>query len=228
MDPQPSSRAYEPCTLPDRGLIRIGIVDDHPLVREALRQILRDHDEFAVVGEACNGREALRLADTIAMHILIVDLSMPGKDGFDVLASLRWRAPELYLLVFSGHAEFQYARRALKEGAHGFVHKASDPAELIVALRRLAAGGRYVSRALALELALEAGEREVSPHERLSKREFQVLLGIAAGRKPGELARQLDISARTVSVYRAHLLHKLGLSTNADLTCFAIRAGLLP
>ncbi|MEJ8852461.1 response regulator transcription factor [Variovorax rhizosphaerae] len=115
-----------------------------------------------------------------------------------------------------------------RKGAHGFVHKASDPAELIVALRRLAAGGRYVSRALALELALGVGEREVSPHERLSKREFQVLLGIAAGLKTGEIARQLGISARTVTVYRAHLLHKLVLSTNTDLTRFAIKAGLLP
>jgi DNA-binding NarL/FixJ family response regulator len=133
----------------------------------------------------------------------------------------------LYLLVFSGLSEANYARKAFKEGAHGFVHKASDPGELVFALRRVAAGNRHVSAALARQLALEVAERRVQAHERLSKREFQVLIELAAGKKAGAVARQLNLSAKTVTLYRARLLRKLGLTTNTDLTLFAISQGLV-
>ncbi|MEJ8859869.1 response regulator transcription factor [Variovorax robiniae] len=214
-------------TLREMAPTRIGIADDHPVVRQALRQLLRDHEEFTVVGEARSAHEALQLVDSLPLQILVLDLSIPGKCGLDMLASIRVRAPALYVLVFSGYAETQFARKAFREGAHGFVHKGSDPGDLIVALRRLAAGGRYVSAALARQFAIEVSEREVSAPARLSRREFQVLLGIAAGKKPAAIARQLSLSAKTVTLYRAHLLHKLGLTSNAELTYFAIREGLL-
>jgi len=207
--------------------IRVAVADEHKLVREALRHLLQAQGDILFVGEASTGFEALRLVDGTAMDVLILELAMSGQSGFDVLASLRARAPSLYLLVFSGYPEDRYARKALKAGAHGFVNKACDPVELMVALRRIAAGNRYVSAPLALQLAREIGERDVQPDQRLSKREFQVLLALAAGNKAGAIGRQLNISAKTVTLYRARLLRKLGLTTNTELTMFAFERNLL-
>ncbi|MEJ8852749.1 response regulator transcription factor [Variovorax rhizosphaerae] len=207
--------------------IRVGVADEHKVVREALRHLLLAHEDMLFVGEASTGFEALRLVDDTAMDVLILELAMPGQSGLDVLASLRARAPSLYLLVFSGYPEDRYARKAFKAGAHGFVSKACDPVELMAALRRIAAGNRYVSAPLALQLAREIGDRDVHPDQRLSKREFQVLLALAAGKKASAIGRQLNISAKTVTLYRARLLRKLGLKTNTDLTLFAFERNLL-
>jgi DNA-binding NarL/FixJ family response regulator len=213
---------------PQKGTsIRVGIVDDHAVVREAIRRLLLDHGDFLVVGETGEGCEALRLVDSVTMDVLILDLAMRGRSGYDLLSSIRSRAPALHLLVFSGLTESSYARRALKEGAHGFVHKASDPSELIFALRRVAAGNRHLSAALARQLAVEVAERQVQAHERLSKREFQVLIELTIGKKAAAVGRQLNLSAKTVTLYRARLLRKLGLTTNTELTLFAISQGLL-
>jgi len=207
--------------------IRVGVADDHQVVREALCRLLLEQEGMHVVGAAANGHEALRLVQSKAMDVLVVDLTMPGRNGLDVLNALRSRAPSLYLLVFSGHAESHYAKMALKAGAHGFVNKASDPGELIAALRRVAGGNRYVSASLAQQLAREVGEREMRPDQRLTKRQFQVLVSIASGNKAGVIARQLNLSAKTVTLYRAQLLRTLGLTTNTELTRFALENGLM-
>ena len=215
------------CCARGDAMIRVGIADDHKVVREALRRLLMEEGDLRVVGEAATGHEAMALVQAEAMDVLVLDLTMPGRSGFDVLASLRARVPSLSLLVFSGHPEATYARMALKEGAHGFVNKASDPSELILAIRRVAGGNRYLSASLAQQFATEVCARKVQPDQRLSKREFQVLLEIASGRKPRAIGKHLCLSAKTVTLYRARLLQKLQLTTNTELTKFAIQQGLL-
>jgi two-component system invasion response regulator UvrY len=207
--------------------IRIGIADDHPVVRTALRHWLLEHSDLCIAGEAADGFEALELATRNTLDVLVLDLTMPGRDGFDIIGSLRSKAPGMAILVFSGHPEAQYARKLLEEGAHGYLHKSCDPDQLIVAIRRVASGRRYLSATLAQHFARELCEGALPLHQRLSKREFQILLLLAAGDKPAVIAKKLHLSARTVTLYRSRLVRKLELSTNSDLTYFALKHGLL-
>ncbi|MEJ8852443.1 response regulator transcription factor [Variovorax rhizosphaerae] len=206
---------------------RIGIVDDYSLGREALRRLLRDHEEFSVVGEARNAREALQLVDSLLMQVLILDLSMPGKSGLDNPRLDSIARPRLVPACFQRVC----GSPLCEEGAQGrgawFCAQGERSWRAHPCASAHSRGGRYVSPALARQFALEVSEREVTSHARLSKREFQVLLGIAAGRKRAAIATQLGLSPKTVTLYRAHLLHKLGLTTNTELTCFAIKEGLL-
>lgn len=207
--------------------IRIGIADDHPILRTAVRHWLLEHSDLCIGGEAADGFEALELATGDALDVLLLDLTMPGRDGFDIIGSLRARAPQMSILVFSGHPEAQYARKLLKEGAHGYLHKSCDPTQLVAAIRCVASGRRYLSAMLAQQFARELCEGGLPLHQSLSRREFQILLLLAAGSKPAAIAQKLHLSARTVTLYRSRLVRKLELSTNSDLTYFALKHGLL-
>ncbi len=207
--------------------IKIGIADDHPIVRAALRYWLLEHPGLCVEGEAADGFEALKLVTRIALDVLILDLTMPGRDGFDIVSALRARAPNTAILVFSGHPEAQFARKLFAQGALGFLHKSCDPAQLVVAIRRVARGSRYLSATLAQQFARELCEGQLPLYEHLSKREFQILLLLATGNKPASISQKLHLSSRTITLYRSRLVSKLNLSTNSDLTHFALKHGLL-
>ena len=209
-------------------MIKVLITDDHAVVRRGLKQILADQPDMAVLGEAQNAREALQLLRQQSWDVLVLDLALPDRSGLEVLGEVRQRYPRLPVLVLSVHPEEQFAVRVLKAGAAGYLPKEGAPEELVQALRKVQAGGRYVSASLAerLALSLQNGGPE-PPHERLSDREYQVLCLIASGRTVGEIADRLVLSVKTVSTYRARLLDKMGLRTNAELTCYAVRNRLV-
>lgn len=206
---------------------RVLLVDDHTVVRRGVRAILEDDLPGVQIAEATNGDEALAaLAEKF--DAVVLDLSMPGRDGFDLLAEIKHRHPKLPVLIMSLHSEEQFALRALRAGAAGYLTKASAPEQLVAAITKVLRGGRYVSEALAERLAADLdGSHTGSPHERLSDREFDVMRGIASGRSVSEIAAQMHLSVKTVSTYRARLLEKMGMSTNAELTRYAIEAGLV-
>jgi two-component system, NarL family, invasion response regulator UvrY len=204
-------------------MIRVLIADDHSVVRQGLKQILSTTPDIMVVDEATNGQEVLQKARTIEWDVLVLDISMPGRSGFDILLDLHSEMPGKAILVMSMYAEDQYARRVLKSGAAGYLTKESVPEELITALRKVVSGGKYVSPALAEQLAFEVGTpASQTPHESLSDREFQVMRMIAAGQSVSQIAEELSLSVKTVSTYRARILEKMNLKTNADLIHYAI------
>lgn len=204
-------------------MIRVLIADDHSVVREGIKQILNGTSEIKVVDEASNGEEVMRKARTVEWDVLILDISMPGRSGFDILLDLQSELPHRPVLVLSMHAEDQYARRVLKAGASGYLTKESVPEELIKAIRKVVDGGKYVSPGLAEQLAFEVGSpASLTPHETLSDREFQVLRMIAGGQSVSQIALELSLSVKTVSTYRARILEKMNLATNADLIHYAI------
>lgn len=209
-------------------MLRILIVDDHEVVRDGVKKIFGELHRAAVFGEAGSGAEALALARAANWDVVLLDLSLGGRSGFEVLRELKQARPRLPVLVLSMHSEEQYARRAFKAGAAGYVTKDSPREELVAAVKRVAAGGRYVSPALAERLVvdLERGT-EGPPHEALSDREFEVMRLIASGQTVGEIAERLSLSDKTISTYRARVLAKMGMKTNAELTRYAIRNGLV-
>ncbi|MET0540408.1 MAG: response regulator transcription factor [Variovorax sp.] len=207
----------------DASPIRVIVVDDHAILRRALKDLLSAEAAFQVVGECANGREALDLVRSVPCDVLMLDLSMPGGGGLEVLASLRARVPDTAILVFSAHTPAQYAKKLYKQGVHGYLHKSCEPAEVLAALHCVASGRRYVDQTIAEAL----GASGLQAHECLSKREFQILLQLASGRKRADIAAELNLSLQTVAVYRASIVRKLGLSTNSELTYFAVKNGLL-
>ena len=207
--------------------IQIGIADDHPIVRSALRCWIKEHPDLCISGEAADGFETLELVARNVLDVLVLDLTMPGRDGLDIINSLRAKAPTMAILVFTGHPEAQYARKLLRQGVLGFLHKSCDPTQLIAAIRRVAGGHKYLSSTLAQQLAQELGESDLPMYERLSSREFQILLLLASGYKPAAISHKLHLSARTITLYRSRLVKKLALATNSDLTYFALKHGLL-
>ncbi|XAH23024.1 response regulator transcription factor [Xylophilus sp. GW821-FHT01B05] len=209
-------------------MIRVMLCDDHAVVRRGVRDTLCDAVDITVtaeVGGYSELREALR---STACDVLLLDLSMPGRSGLEVLASLRETHPEIRVLVVSMYPEDQYAIRCLRAGAQGYVNKAGEPEELVTAVRTLAQGRKYLTAEVAQMLA-DSVSRPVleSPHAALSERELQTLLKIASGRRLSDIAEELTLSPKTVSVYRTRVLEKLGLSNNAELTVYAIRNGLV-
>jgi two-component system invasion response regulator UvrY len=210
-------------------MINIGIVDDHAIVRAGLRQFFSQQVDLRLVGEAANGGEAIELVRTAAaLDVLVLDLSMPGKGGIDALATIRAEAPRLGILVLSGYPEEHYAMELIRHGAGGYLNKACDPSEIVLAIRTIAAGRRYISPGLAQLLAQQLGRKDSGPiHEDLSEREFQVFLKLAKGEKAGDVARELSLSVKTVSTYRTRLLQKMNLASNSDLTCYALRNELI-
>ena len=209
--------------------LRILIADDHAIVREGLKQILADTQEMAVVGEADNGHDAIRLARQTAAHVLLLDISMPDKSGIEVLKQVKKEVPQLAVLMLSMHREDQYAIRSLKAGAAGYMTKQSAPAELVDAVRLVASGRKYISATLAQELANQIGDehRETPPHEQLSDREYQTMVMIASGKTVSDIAAELALSVKTISMYRSRLLQKMKMRHNAELTHYAIKNGLV-
>lgn len=209
-------------------MIRIAIADDHPVVRQGLRRIATEADGIAVTGEAATAAALFALLTTVAVDVVLLDVSMPGSAFVETLRALREGYPTVRVMVLSVHPEDQWALRALRAGAAGYLTKDHSPEQLVEAIRRVARGGRYVSPALAEKLAASIDNSLAhAPHERLSDREFEVLRSLGSGMAVKDVAAQLSVSAKTVSTYRARLLEKMGLSSNADLVKYVIERGLL-
>ena len=205
-------------------MIRVLIADDHAVVRQGLKQIIEDTPDMRLAGEAADGAEALAKARSEAWDVLVLDLTMPGRGGLDVLKELQAERPEQPVLILSMHAEEQFAVRLLKAGAAGFLNKETAPEELVQAIRKVVEGGKYVSPALAEQLAFEIDPASDRPrHENLSDREFQVLRLIAAGKSVKLIAEELSLSPKTISTYRARVLEKMNLASNADLIRYALQ-----
>lgn len=212
----------------DKVNIRVFIADDHAIVREGLKQILAEQRDINVAGEAESGVDAARLVGKSRANVMLLDISLPDRNGIDVLKQIKKDRPELAVLMLSMHREDQYAIRALKAGASGYLTKQSAPRELVTAIRQVAGGQKYVSAALAQTLASSIGaDHEAAVHEGLSDREYQTLTMIASGMTVSEIARELSLSVKTISEYRARLLVKMKLKTSAELTTYAIRNGLV-
>ncbi|MDN4057309.1 response regulator transcription factor [Massilia sp. YIM B02769] len=212
----------------DKATIRVFIADDHAIVREGLKQILAEQRDIVVAGEAENGLDAVKLFRKSRPNVMLLDISLPDRNGIEVLKQIKQDKPELAVLMLSMHREDQYAIRALKAGAAGYLTKQSAPRELVNAIRQVAGGQKYVSAALAQALANSVGSDHEAPvHDSLSDREFQTLTMIASGKTVSEIARELSLSVKTVSEYRARLLAKMNLKTSAELTTYAIRNQLV-
>jgi DNA-binding NarL/FixJ family response regulator len=209
-------------------MIRVMICDDHAMVRRGIRDTLADAVDIQVVGESGSYAEIREALRATPCDVLILDLNMPGRGGLDVLASLRESNIPTRALVVSMFAEDQYALRCLRAGAHGYLNKAGDPAELVSAVRAIAQGRKYVTADVS-EMLVEhlASPRTEALHASLSERELQTLLKIASGKRLSDIAEELMLSPKTVSVYRSRLLEKLKLSNNAELTVYAIRNELV-
>jgi two-component system, NarL family, invasion response regulator UvrY len=208
-------------------MIRLLIADDHAVVRRGLKQILTAEPDMDVIGEAADGEELLALARQVRPDMFIIDITMPRRSGLETLKELRERDPRSRALILSMHPEDQYAVRVLKAGAAGYLTKDSAPYELVDAVRKIMAGGRYLSPTLAEQLAFGvAGEHEPT-HEQLSDREYQVLCLLASGKCAGDVADELALSVKTVSTYRRRLLDKLGMKNNAELTRYAFNKRLV-
>jgi DNA-binding NarL/FixJ family response regulator len=209
-------------------MIRVLITDDHPLVREGLIKILREEVDMKVIGEAQNAAEAMEHLKQHDVDVLILDISLPGKSGLDMLKDLKQRYPKLRILILSMHPEDRFARRVLKTGASGYITKESAPDQLVNAIRKVFGGGKYISPALAEQLAAGLELNTDQPlHEILSDREYQVLSMIAGGKKTQEIAEKLSLSPKTVNTYRARVLQKMRMRTNAELIHYAIEHGLV-
>ena len=208
-------------------MIRVGIVDDHGIVRNGLRQFLSEEVDLRITGEARNGREALELARGGEVDVLLLDISMPDQSGVDALASIKARFPQLPVLILSGFPEAQYATALLRQGASGYLNKDCDPNDIATAIRTVALGRRYITPAVAEMLADGLSGDERAPHEMLSDRELQVFLRLAQGQTVGQMAESMFLSVKTVSTYRTRVLEKLKLQTNSDLTYYALKNGLI-
>ena len=209
-------------------MIRVLIVDDHAVVRRGLRQILQEHPDTAAVDEAANGQEALAGVRKGNYDLVLLDISMPGISGIDVLKQIKAERPTLPVLMLSMHPEEQYAVRALKAGASGYLTKETAPEQLMSAVTRILEGRKYVSETLAEHIASGLGRTGGRlPHQDLSDREFQILRMLASGLTVTEIGRALNLSAKTVSTYRTRLLSKMGFHSNADITRYAVQNKLL-
>ena len=208
--------------------MRILIADDHPIFRAGLKEILGKDKEVKSIGEAENGRQALDLARKQRWDILLLDITMPGNGGLEVLQELRREQPKLPVLILSAHPEDQLALRLIKAGASGYLTKDRAPKVLLNAIKKVLHGGKYVSESLADKaLAQWASDGPESSHESLSNREYQVMIRIAAGRSMKKIAAELFLSVRTVSTYRTRVLEKMHLKTNADLIRYALQHKLV-
>ena len=209
-------------------MIRIVLADDHAIVREGLKRIVGDAGDFEVAGEAADGTEVMQVVRATDFDVLVLDLSMPGRSGMELIKLVKAEKPRLRILVLSMHQETQYAVRAIKSGASGYLTKESAPAQLEQAIRKIAGGGAYISPEVAEQLALGAmpGANEALPHESLSDREFEVFRLLIAGDAVTDIAGKLNVSVKTVSTHKANLMHKLGLSNQTALVRYALKHGL--
>jgi two-component system, NarL family, invasion response regulator UvrY len=209
-------------------VIHVLVADDHAVVRRGVSQILALESDFTVIGEAADYNGIRRILKESRCDVLVLDVQLPGKNGIDIAKALKEENPRLGTLILSSFPEEQYAVRALRAGARGYVSKGAPPELIVEAVRAVAAGRRYISATAASALADSlSGERPEAPHESLSDREFQVLKLIAGGKRLAEIAEELSLSPKTVSVYRARLLDKMDLKSNAALTHYAMKNQLL-
>jgi DNA-binding NarL/FixJ family response regulator len=209
-------------------MIRLLIVDDHAILRRGLRALLSDEFHGAAFGEASNARQALEQLRKGKWDVALLDITMPGKSGLELLKEFKAARPKLPVLILSAHAEDQFAVRVLKAGAGGYLTKESAPEELAKAIRKVLAGGQYVSPALAEKLALRVRKDiKLTPHETLSDREYEIMCLIASGKAIREIAAELSLSPKTISTYRARVLGKLGVKSSAGIVQYAIRNGLM-
>lgn len=208
---------------------KILIVDDHPLVRRGLCQILQESVPLRRLDELSNGNEVLQKMDQYKYDMVILDISLPGKDGLEVLKDLKIQYPETPVLILSIQSESQYALRALKMGASGCMNKASAPEELVNAVREVLKGGRYLTPKVS-QLLLEdyQGDHNDLPHKQLSEREYQVMIMLVSGLSSSEISEKLNLSIKTISTYRTRLLQKMNLKNNAQLTYYAVKHKLIP
>ncbi|MBN8772334.1 MAG: response regulator transcription factor [Thiobacillus sp.] len=209
-------------------MIQVAIVDDHQIVRTGFRELLNEDSAISISFEAANGDDALAHLRTTPCDVLLLDISLPGKSGVDVLRTVRQRHPDLKVLILSGFPEESYALAMIKNGANGYLCKDCEQAELLKAIRTVSLGRRYVSPRTAELLADEmSGGRSGEPHEILSDRELQVFLRLVRGESVSEIAEQLHLSVKTISTYRSRLTEKLNVTSNAELATYAIRHGLI-
>ena len=209
-------------------MILVLIADDHAILRQGLRQILADEEDMTVVGEAANGIEVMQMIRSdYRFDVVLLDIAMPGRSGIEVLKQIKDEKPNLPVLVLSMHPEDQYAVRLLKAGAAGYLTKESAPELLVQAIRKVAAGKKYISPSVAELLADRLDSGNGPQHASLSDREFHILLQIAAGKTVSEIAEALSLSVKTVSTYRARVLDKMQMKNNAELTHYAIKNRLV-
>ena len=207
---------------------KVLIADDHTLVRKGLRQILLESGAVKVADEAKDGKETIAKVSANPYDVVLLDISFPGRSGIEVLKQVKSIRPKLPVLILSMHPEEQYAVRALRAGAAGYLTKESAPDELLEAIQKVARGGKYITASLADKLAEEIGEpSEELPHERLSDREYQVMCMIASGKTVKEIGRELNLSVKTISTHRARILQKMNMKNSAQLTHYAIKYKLV-
>jgi len=208
--------------------IKVLIADDHAIVREGLKQICSNTKDIVVVGNAENGVEAVKLCRLGLSDVVLLDIILPDRNGIDILKQIKKEMPKLPVLMLSIHREDQYAIRALKAGAAGFLNKQAAPADLASAIRQVAAGRKYISPSLAQELANQIGfDHDTPPHETLSDREYQTMILIASGKAVSDIATELSLSVKTISMYRSRVLSKMRLRHNAELTHYALKNHLV-
>ncbi len=210
-------------------IINVGIVDDHAIVRSGLRQFLSEQTDLRVTCEANNGKQALEMARSGEVEVMLMDISMPDQSGVDALQAIKARFPDLPVLILSGFPEAHYATTLLRQGASGYLNKECDPEEIVTAIRTVYRGRRYISPAVAELLAdnAAAGGSDKPRHDLLSERELQVFLRLAKGETIGKMADDMCLSVKTVSTYRTRVLEKLKLASNSDLTYYALKNGLI-
>jgi DNA-binding NarL/FixJ family response regulator len=209
-------------------MTRVLVADDHSIVREGLKRILEGEEEIEIAGEATNGHEVLERVREGGFDLLLLDLSMPGKSGIELIKQVRDTSPKLRILVLTMHEEDQYAVRAMRAGAQGYLTKESAPGQLVSAIRRIAEGRLYISPNVAEQLALEVMPRgEEARHKHLSDREFEVFLLLVAGRGVTDIAEQLHLSVKTVSTHKTRILQKMGATSVAELVRYAITHRLI-
>ncbi|MDQ5987530.1 MAG: Response regulator GacA [Syntrophus sp. SKADARSKE-3] len=208
--------------------INILIADDHPIVRAGFKQVIADTEDMVVADEAENGQEVLTFIQKKDYDIILLDISMPGRNGLEILKDLKVEKPKTPVLILSIYPEEQYAIRALRAGAAGYMTKASAPHELIAAIRKICQGGKYISASLAEKLTdyLDTDSAK-PPHELLSDREHQVMLMIASGKTVSQIGDELCLSVKTISTYRSHILEKMKLKNNAEITLYAVKNRLI-
>ena len=210
-------------------MLKILIVDDHAVVRQGLRLILTEGHEDATIGEAGTGEDAVQLVKDANWDVVVLDISLPDVSGLEVLRTIRDLRPRLPVIVLTMHAEEHYAVRALRAGASGYLTKETAPDKLVAAIRKVAAGGRYISEKLAEKLIYDLGlGAKALPHEALSDREFQVMCMIASGKATKEIALELGLSEKTISTHRSRILEKMNMKTNAELIRYAVESRLVP
>jgi DNA-binding NarL/FixJ family response regulator len=208
--------------------IKLMIVDPHPVVRAGIRFFVQDHIDYAIVAEAVSGQDAIRIARQTEINIMLIEIALNDRNGMDVIKQIKREFPDIALIVFSSHREDQYAIRALKAGASGFLSKQCDPEELLSAINQVASGLKFISPELAQEMANNLNNEHANePHKLLSDREYQTMMMIASGKSVSDIARELSLSVKTISEYRARILIKMKLRHNAELTHYAIKNELV-